>query len=163
MKSTRCLTIALFAINTALVIGSLQWLGCATPPPRNRYREPTAPGFYNVKGWNYQPVYYANQSSEGTAYGVDINGEVGHPFNVAGPTALAVPTHSWYAYYRVLSGSLPPGLTLDDVGGISGIPTQGGHWIVTIECYNMTTNGTSYLGFQQQVRLHINGGGKVVQ
>ena len=121
----------------------------------------------NVIGWEYKGVtYYPNQ--EGSVIGgTDINGEVGHPLSLHGPTAHCPPSGDWKAYGEVISGSLPPGIKFNnDTGGdwsISGIPKERGHWIVTMKVSNLQCNGESYLGFTQQLRFHITGTGKVIE
>ena len=59
-------------------------------------------------------------------------GETGKPysfqFSGAGGCGPALPYQ-----YRVLSGSLPPGLSLASSGLISGTPTQGGGWSFWVE------------------------------
>jgi hypothetical protein len=163
MKSPLRLGIILFATNCALAIGAIHWAGCVAPQQRNTYHEPTEPGFYNIKGWGYSYVYFANKDSEGKAGDIDSDGTVGHPYTLGGPTTLAIPTHHWTATATIQSGTLPPGLTMNDDFSISGIPTERGHWIVTLHLADMITNGVTYYGFTQQVRFHITGSGEVNQ
>jgi hypothetical protein len=56
---------------------------------------------------------------------------------------------------------LPPGLSFSSAYYITGIPTERGHWIVTVELYDLSANGRTYNGFQQQLRFHITGSGRV--
>jgi hypothetical protein len=51
-----------------------------------------------------------------------------HQFEGAGGCGPALPYQ-----FRVLNGSLPPGLTLSASGLISGTPTQGGNWSFWVE------------------------------
>jgi hypothetical protein len=111
--------------------------------------EERSPGMYNLTGWN--------------SWGADVNGEVGHRLYVAGPTALCHPSRNWTADSRVASGQLPPGMTLNKSDNIEGVPTERGHWIVTLELDNVTCQGSSYKGITQELRFHITGSGRVVQ
>jgi hypothetical protein len=104
---------------------------------------------YRLTGWNdWTP---------------DINGEVGHPLGIRGPNARCVPGGNWSSLGTIASGTLPPGLTMDprsfDMGGI---PRERGHWIVKVKLDNIVCNGSSYKGFDQELRFHITGSGKVV-
>ena len=162
MKSTRYLNITLFCINAALVVAASQWLGCATPSQPQRAAE--APGMYDVKGYQGQVAY--GTGDMWTAGDVDVDGTVGHPFNIGSPTARMVPeSASWNGDLRIVSGSLPPGLELNNSNwGITGIPTERGHWIVNIEVDNLRgSDGKGYGGFKQQIRFHITGSGEVTQ
>jgi len=140
---------------TVLCFAVVLGLASCIPPPSNRRttrRGPTAPGLYSLTGWY------------GSSWGVDINGEVGHPLTIGGPTANCVPGRNWSAATRIVSGELPPGLTLNDAPWtITGIPTQRGHWILKIELYNVQCNGQGYQGLTQELRIHISGSGKVVE
>lgn len=110
------------------------------------------PGLYNFTGWN------------DATWGIDINGEVGYPVYVGNPKAECYPSGKWTLNTRVASGSLPPGLTLGSAPfSITGIPTERGHWIVKLETYDVRCEGGSYKGFEQELRFHITGSGKVVQ
>ena len=51
-----------------------------------------------------------------------------HQFEGAGGCGPALPYQ-----FRILNGSLPPGLTLSSGGLVSGIPTQGGDWSFWVE------------------------------
>ena len=113
-----------------------------TPPP--------SPGMYRLNGWNSSRA------------GIDIDGEVGHPFTVSGPTARCVGSQNWLGNQRINSGKLPPGMTMGESGDIAGIPTERGHFIVEVEEFNVQCGGSSYEGFTQQLRFHITGSGKVV-
>lgn len=112
---------------------------------------PPGPGLHNLNGW------YSTRAD------ADVNGEVGHPLTVGGPTANCVPGRNWSEDNRVASGALPPGLALGSGGDVSGIPTERGHWIVEMQLYNVQCGGSSYQGFTQTLRFHITGSGKVVE
>jgi hypothetical protein len=131
----------------------------ASPPP------PTAPGLYNVIGWAGQGCFNMSGggSTQGTCNGVDLYGDVGHPMGVSGPTARCVPSQQWSGNASIDSGALPPGLSFDNSDNVTGIPTSGGHWIVEMTMGAMSCGGTSYIGFKQELRFHIGGGGKVVE
>ena len=121
---------------------------------------------YKVTGWNREGVNFmcSTCGAEGIQWdfgGTDIDGEVGHPLTVKSPT-MACPG-DWYARdTRIVSGTLPPGLTFDKSGNISGIPTERGHWVMMVGMYNIQCNGESAKGFTQQLRFHITGTGKVI-
>lgn len=124
-------------------------LGCAglEDQPEGQVQQP---GLYALTGWN---------SGIG-----DINGEVGHRMDVNGPTANAVPGGHWKSSYRIISGSLPPGLEIDNAHDhIVGIPERRGHWVVVLELYDVSTDDNSYQGFTQELRFHITGSGTVVE
>jgi hypothetical protein len=73
----------------------------------------------------------------------DVDGEVGHPLSITGPRGGGG-CDSWRAEIAVVSGQLPPGLVMGSSGDISGIPTERGHWIVTLKMANFTCNGHRY-------------------
>ncbi|MGH9642488.1 MAG: putative Ig domain-containing protein [Terriglobales bacterium] len=57
-------------------------------------------------------------------------GEVGVPFSVQVPAIKGVPPYT----FALISGSLPPGLSLNpNTGVISGIPTQAGTFLFTLQ------------------------------
>ena len=152
-KDTAETLILLVAIAT---IGFL--LACAGA---QRY-EPKSPGMYGLKGWNFAEIW-GEQAAD-----VDVNGEVGHPVHVWGPQCNCVTnagkSQPWSGDTRIVSASgLPPGLEFRDGDHIKGIPKERGHWIVTLELYNLECGGNHYKGFRQEVRFHITGTGKVIQ
>ena len=116
-------------------------------------------GLSNLHGWNDTPIY----GNSTTASGIDIDGEVGHPVSVRGPSANCEPGGRWSSDTDVISGQLPPGLSEGSGGKISGIPTKPGHWIVEVKNSNITCNGQGYKGYTQQLRFHIKGTGRVIQ
>lgn len=120
-------------------------------------------GISNLRGWDYREVDYYTNPEKWTALGSDIDGEVGHPLTVQGPGADCPPSGHWSANGSVISGTLPPGLTLDDGWTISGIPKERGHWIVTMELSGITCNDAFYNSVTQQLRFHITGTGKVIE
>lgn len=92
--------------------------------------------------------------------GGDVNGEVGHPLSVTGPRVRTTFTRiktgevvhfnecnqwTWAASdVGIASGELPPGLTMQNDGDISGIPTERGHWIVTMKFSNPICNDNGH-------------------
>ncbi len=127
---------------------SVATAGCATAQSKRQRTE--SPGLYNLTGWN--------------GWTADINGEVGHRMHVGGPTARCMPSRKWSGEQRIVSGKLPPGLTMQlSSGDISGIPAERGHWILKVELYNVKCGGSTYKGLTQELRLHITGSGRVVQ
>ena len=143
-----------------------------------------------IRGWGYKKVFYDGVTGhEGTAEGVDMDGEVGHPMDPYGEmTAPCASSHGedvpscyvgrplsdydpssdqWAYDVEIASGSLPPGLSIvkdrDAYGDISGIPTERGHWIVILKVKNIQWKGKYYADFSQQLRFHISGTGKVIE
>ena len=110
---------------------------------------PDPPGLYGLTGWNY--------------WTADINGEVGHRLFVQGPTARCEPSRKWDTQYRVLSGKLPPGMDILNSLDIVGIPEDRGHWIVRLQIYDVECGGNYYQGFDQELRFHITGSGRVTR
>lgn len=108
-----------------------------------------SPGMYNLTGWN--------------GWTADINGEVGHRLYVPGPKALCHPSRNWTGDTRIVTGRLPPGMSFIAGDNIEGVPTERGHWIVTLEMSNVTCQGNTYRGITQELRFHITGSGRVVQ
>lgn len=135
-------------------------LACIDAPPR-QYSPPT--GMSGLTGWNGSGIWF---DSENHIYrgSIDINGEVGHPLYVGSCRATCEPGGQWTANHRILSGSLPPGMDFNtNNSGIEGIPTERGHWIVQLELYDITCNGSTYAGIKQELRFHISGTGRVIQ
>lgn len=118
------------------------------------------PGLYRLKGWGGASQY------QGTTDERDVNGEVGHTVYVHTPTGDCRPGGNWNGEHQILSGTLPPGLSFG-VGSrthsIGGIPEERGHWIVRLAFTNIDCNGQTYRGFEQVIRFHITGSGRVVQ
>jgi hypothetical protein len=73
--------------------------------------------------------------------GGDVNGQVGYIFNLPGPRFGC---SSWTVTVEKISGQLPAGLTLQDNGTISGIPTEPGNWIATIRLSNIMCGRLHY-------------------
>lgn len=119
------------------------------------------PGLYRLKGWNGGGVYQRRADD------LDINGEIGHPLSVSPPTANCRPGGSFTGTEtRIVSGELPPGLAFGYGGHfrrIGGIPRDRGHWIVELAVDRFECNGVGYVGFQQVLRFHITGTGRVIQ
>jgi hypothetical protein len=120
-----------------------------------------SPGLYELSGWNGESTYWNGETN--VAAGTDINGEVGHPLSVYYPTASCLPSREWTAGgVKFVSGTLPPGLQFGEHWGISGIPTERGHWIVKLRMYDIKCEGGSY-SMEQELRFHITGTGKVIR
>ena len=122
---------------------------------------------YHLRAWGGEDkvVFYDGvPGHEGTATDFDINGEVGHPLSVHGPTGYCSHGGTWFADTEIFSGTLPPGLTFrkSDLS-ISGIPTERGHWIVMMKLSNSYCNDEYYDNFTQQLRFHVTGTGKVIE
>lgn len=132
----------------AYVTCCLMVTGCATSA--NMRQNTTQPGWYGITtGWN-------NWS--------DVNGEVGHRLYVSNPRGRCEPGGGWTASASIVSGVLPPGLSLNDAPwAITGIPLERGHWIVRMKLYNISCNNQYFNDFEQELSFHITGSGKVVQ
>jgi hypothetical protein len=145
-----------------LIIAAYFLMFLASAPPRRTTVKKEEPGMYSLGGWGGQSSYW--DGTVNIANGLDVNGEVGHPLTVYAPTARCVsPTKAGWTYnYRILSGSLPPGLNwnYNYHGQITGIPKERGHWILKLEMYDIRCEGKTYR-LQQEVRFHITGSGRV--
>ncbi len=109
------------------------------------------PGWYGI---SYSDSWNGGHS--------DIDGKIGYPLYVSNPKARCAPSGNWTANTSIVSGTLPPGLTLNSAPStITGTPTERGHWKVTLRKYNIICNGSSYKDFEQELRFHITGSGKV--
>ena len=143
---------------------------CATQPEKVSWPA----GMFGLDGWNQtapdkQPI-------------VQVAGEVATPLNVVtGPKmAYCVPSayesygdygvdpkfheaHRTRAYLggSVLTGTLPPGLSMDGNGSISGIPLTRGNWVTTLQAGTYTCAGKVVGGFTQQIIFKIGGTGVV--
>lgn len=126
------------------------------------------PGLSSLFGWGnrYNPDWGADTPAiNGFAVDKDIDGKVGYPLHVNGPSAVCRPAGGFTGYPSVVKGVLPPGLNFQG-GEIKGIPTERGNWIVTVALSGITCNGSAYKGyerFEQQLRFHITGSGVVIQ
>lgn len=175
---TQFLTILMSAISIMTVAGCAT-AGAETEGQGNTYGEiATKLGVPMVSGFN-------SWSPNG-----DVNGEVGHPLSITGPRGGNGCNGGWNADTDIASGQLPPGLTMQNSGDISGIPTQRGHWIVTMKFANIRCNGhhfalngapdvfVEHQGWKDwdkcveggvgycnltTIRFHITGSGQVVQ
>lgn len=109
----------------------------------------TKPGWYGIsQGWNN--------------WSTNVDGQVGYQLFVSGPTGRCEPSKSWTASSSVVSGTLPPGLTLNSAPfTITGIPRERGHWIVKLRMSNIECGGLYYKDFEQELNFHITGTGKV--
>lgn len=157
---------SLFILFGISIAGALT--SCAGP--QQSFTQNQAPGLYNLAGWNNSCDGYGYCSARvynGQAMAFDLNGEIGHPFYVYGPSANCIPkpvtNPTWTANVYVSSGTLPPGLSFGSAFEITGIPTERGHWIAKVRLDNLYCNGNSYQGFEQELRFHISGSGQVVQ
>lgn len=109
------------------------------------------PGFY---GYEYSSRW--NGGSD------DVNGEVGHRLYLGGPRARCAPSGNFTANKMIVSGKFPPGIDWEyGKSAIEGIPTERGHWVVKLKMYGIVCNGGNYDGFEQELRFHITGSGKV--
>jgi len=146
----RVVAFAVFALCLSFFAVLVSGVPASADKRKNKNKQ-LAPGLYSLTGWN------------GQTWGQDINGEVGHPMFVNGPTADCQPSGNWTANSRIISGTLPPGMSLLTSDVISGLLTERGHWIVKVELYSVQCNGQGYEGLTQELRFHISGSGKVVQ
>ncbi len=78
----------------------------------------------------------------------DVSGEVGHPLRIEGPRGGAGCLPWSVGYIGIETGQLPPGLTIktndNDLGDVSGIPTQHGDWVVTLKLKDLKCGGHRY-------------------
>jgi hypothetical protein len=72
----------------------------------------------------------------------DVNGQVGYPLKI-NPPGFAC-SSGWTSNTTVYSGTLPPGMVMDGHGGIAGIPTERGHWVVVLKLDDIYCNGHHY-------------------
>lgn len=106
------------------------------------------PGVYDLVGWNTGSP--------------DINGEVGRPLLVKGPTARCEPGRTWTGNARIISAAWPMGISMSGTKDIWGTPTEPGNSTIEVQLDSVNCNGQSYPGLQQQLRFHISGSGKAV-
>ena len=117
-------------------------------------------------GWDNKLVAFFTISGKWTVDDSDIDCEVGHRLDIVGPRAVCtMPDEKWSGTFEIFSGVLPPGLTLNEsTGNISGIPTERGHWIVTMQLSDASVcDAVDGTGFTQELRFHITGTGKVIE
>ena len=129
-------------------------------------------GFYEgLQAWGGTGNNWTSSSTHPERYrgpGIDISGEVGYRLKVSGPRGDCRPAPGqWSANYEIVSGTLPPGLSVDDSDlSITGIPTERGNWIVTIRITNIVCDGQPVNDVPydtEEIRFHIAGTGKVIQ
>lgn len=155
VKSTLRIMTVVSCIELALMTA-----GCADLQSRPRGTpSPQKPELRNLTGWAGKPYHSYNNKAEDA----DIDGEVGHPLSVSHPRMKCVGGDGWSGESKVVSGTLPPGLTLHSSDDIDGIPTERGHWVVRLREYNLTCGGNDFGDFEQELRFHISGSGKVIQ
>ena len=138
------------------LIGALTLLGfiitiiaCASTQKTHTVKE--EPGWYGIS--------YSNSWNGGQN---DIDGRIGYALYVSSPKGRCAPSGKWTVNTSIVSGTLPPGMTLNSAPStITGTPTERGHWIVTLRMSNIICNGSSYKDFEQELRFHITGSGKV--
>src|SRR6185437_13159859 len=105
----------------AVAIGLLTLTSCGTEQQGSGY-EPGTLGYDADKlGVQIMSNGWRSWSPSG-----DVNGEVGHPLTIDGPTGGAACNGGWHGAMSIASGQLPPGLSEDNNGDISGIPTERG-------------------------------------
>ena len=158
MKSKRIISIG------SIVLVMFTLAGCELlDPGSSQQRQVQSPGLYGLSGWQGMGVYYPSGCEYGKASDVDIDGTVGHQLFVRGCSANTVPADAgWQAEPWIVNGNLPPGLEFQNGHSpIVGIPTERGHWIVTLGLHYISCQGKSYKEFRQQLRFHITGSGEV--
>lgn len=132
-----------------LIIASYFIMFMASSTQKTTTKTTYKPGWYGItEGWNN--------------WVRDVDGQVGYQLYVSGPKGRCEPSKSWTANSTIVSGSLPPGLTLNSAPStITGIPRERGHWIVKLKMYNIECGGNYYKDFEQELNFHITGSGKV--
>lgn len=129
----------IIVLNIAMII--------ASAPAGKTTKTVEKPGWYGIStGWN-------NWIS-------DIDGQVGYKLYASSPRGRCAPSGSWTGATSIVSGNLPPGLYFES-HNITGIPTERGHWIVKLKLSSIQCNGSYYKDFEQELRFHITGTGKV--
>lgn len=136
-------------------IGPLALLGfiitiLGSAPSKKTQTVSYKPGWYGVSiGWN--------------DWKSDIDGQIGYPLYVSPPGAFCRPSLKWTSNTSIVSGTLPPGIAFKEGSGsaLSGTPTERGHWIVKLRLSNIQCEGSYYKDFEQELRFHITGSGKV--
>jgi hypothetical protein len=133
------------AFLSCLIIAAYFLMFLASTPQKKAPVE--KPGWYGItEGWN-------NWNS-------DIDGQVGYKMYITGPRGRCLPSRSWSANTSIISGKIPPGLYFEN-DNITGIPTERGHWIVRLRLSNIQCGGNYYKDFEQELRFHITGSGRV--
>ena len=103
-------------------------------------------------------------------YGGEREVEVGHPYSggTLNASCLVQGSNGHLTFgsgsysVTITSGSLPPGLQLNSSSGeISGIPTERGHFVLTLSFSGYCADG-SYSDTKQLI-FHVKGSGKVVE
>lgn len=106
------------------------------------------PGWYGVeRGWNN--------------WNTNVDGQVGYELYVDPPRGRCEPYKNWTGSSSVVSGTLPPGLTITSNSTITGIPRERGHWLVKLRMSNIQCGGVYYKDFEQELNFHITGTMKV--
>lgn len=116
----------------------------------------------NRTGWGGEFIIFPGDA-DGKAGDLNIEGQVGYSLYVDGPRANCSVAGGWQGTANIVSGSLPPGLAIDSSFSITGVPTERGHWIVTLKLDPIYCGGASFWGFEQKLYFHIGGSGKVIQ
>jgi len=151
------------SLTQALVLAGFLMILFAGCVPNNQYTQTKTKktGLYNITGWNYAHCYFPGKKI-GSCTGVDIDAKVGYQSHVASLRANCEPGGKWTkSTPKIISGSLPPGLSFVRWSDIKGIPEKRGHWIVKIKIQNLYCGGISYYGIEQELRFHVTGSGKV--
>jgi hypothetical protein len=157
-----------YRLQTTAVLAALALVACSTVDTDATW----VAGHYSQQGW-------AGAYVNGV---LQVTGEVATPITpVKGPSVYCVlqsyTSHydddqsglrhkfwdEWYVGGTVESGTLPPGLSMDENGTITGIPLQRGNWIVTLRAGNENCVGQPVIGQSQQVIFKIGGSGVVYQ
>lgn len=63
----------------------------------------------------------------------------------------------WSATVSVATGKLPPGLTMDDAGNITGVPEKAGDWNFSVALTDVVCMGQSFPDVPLNVRFIITG------
>ena len=93
---------------------------------------------------------------QNSLYYSGTSGKVGHHMSCQ---LLGTCSGGWsynHASTKVVSGSLPPGLTISD-SFIQGTPTQPGTWTATIRISNLKCNEKAYPDADVRVNFYIEG------
>jgi hypothetical protein len=89
-------------------------------------------------------------------FNVPINGKVGLPLDVN--SVATCEGGGWNARIEIVSGALPPGLTLyQEKLGIRGVPTRAGTWYLRVRWSGLTCAGKSYDDVTQDLAIVTEG------
>lgn len=113
-------------------------------------KEPRGPGLYG-------DLYYGCKHDvyDTTCFTNHLSGTVGLPFEQK-PWAECE-SGDWNTSVTLETGELPPGLSIDEYGTISGVPALEGNWNFSVRFSNVTCAGNTYSDSTAHVRIITTG------